>query len=181
MNPRADGWGGDVARRARLIREVMRACRQRCGARFAIGLRLSLEDFGNARGMDLDDNLQVARWLVEDGADFVHASLWDSTRMTAKYPERHALEVLREAIPDRTIIGCGKIWTRADADAVIARGADMIALGRAGILNPSWPRDIASADGEVKQPPITSAELEARAVSPTFVTYLRRWKNLVAD
>jgi 2,4-dienoyl-CoA reductase-like NADH-dependent reductase (Old Yellow Enzyme family) len=176
MNPRTDGWGGDLIGRARLIREVMRACRRRCGDGFAIGVRLSFEDFGNARGMDLDDNLQIARWLVEDGADFIHASLWDSGRMATKYPERHVLEMLREAIPDMTIIGCGKIWTRADAEAVIARGADMIALGRAGILNPSWPRG-----GEVKHPPITSAELAARAVSPTFVGYLRRWKNLVAD
>ena len=30
--------------------------------------------------MDLDDNLQVARWLADDGADFIHASLWDVAR-----------------------------------------------------------------------------------------------------
>jgi 2,4-dienoyl-CoA reductase-like NADH-dependent reductase (Old Yellow Enzyme family) len=177
MNPRDDGWGGDLAGRARLIREVMRACRRTCGPRFAIGVRLSFEDFGNARGMDLDDNLQVARWLAEDGADFVHVSLWDHTRPSAKYPERHVLPMVREALPpDVIVIGCGKIWSRADAETVLARGADLIALGRAGILNPSWP-----VDTEVKLPPITSAELRDRAVSPVFVDYLRRWKNLVAD
>jgi 2,4-dienoyl-CoA reductase-like NADH-dependent reductase (Old Yellow Enzyme family) len=176
MNPRADGWGGDLAGRARLIREVLRACRAACTPTFAIGVRLSLEDFGNARGMDLDDNLQVARWLVEDGADFIHASLWDATRMTTKYPARHALEMLRETLPGTPIIGCGKIWSRADAEAVMARGADLIALGRAGILNPSWPRE-----ADIKLPPISAGDLHARAVSPTFVEYLRRWKNLVVD
>jgi len=181
MNPRTDGWGGELAGRARLIREVLRACRRRCTARFAIGVRLSLEDFGNARGMDLDDNLAVAGWLVDDGADFIHASLWDVTRMATKYPDRHPLTMLRALLPaDVAVLTAGKIWTRADAEAVLARGADVIALGRAGILNPDWPRDVA-ADRPIKLPPITERELIDRAVSPPFAGYLRKWKNLVAD
>jgi 2,4-dienoyl-CoA reductase-like NADH-dependent reductase (Old Yellow Enzyme family) len=181
MNPRTDGWGGDVAGRARLIREVMRACRARCSPRFAIGVRLSFEDFGNARGMDLDDNLQVATWLAEDGAEFIHASLWDVARMSAKRPEQHVLPQLREVLPhDVAVFTAGKIWTREDAERVMARGADVVALGRSGILNPSWPRDIAEGR-EIKRPPITESELRERAVSPVFVSYLRRWKNFVAD
>lgn len=177
MNPRTDGWGGDLAGRARLTREVLRACRRRCAPGFAIGVRLSLEDFGNARGMDLDDNLQVARWLADDGADFIHASLWDVARSSAKYPDRHPLPLLREALPrDVAVVACGKIWTHADAEAVLANGADVIAVARAGICNPDWPRAT-----EIKQPPITYAELRERAVSPVFADYLRRWKNFVAD
>src|SRR5688572_33071582 len=99
MNPRDDGWGGTLDGRARLIREVLRACRARCSPGFAIGVRLSFEDFGNARGMDLDDNLQVAAWLAEDGAEFLHASLWDVARMSAKRPDQHVLPQLREVLP----------------------------------------------------------------------------------
>jgi 2,4-dienoyl-CoA reductase-like NADH-dependent reductase (Old Yellow Enzyme family) len=77
------------------------------------------------------------------------------------------------------VLTAGKIWTREDAEAVLAKGADVIALARAGILNPSWPRDTA-AGHPIKQPPITEAELIERAVSPPFATYLRRWKNFVA-
>jgi 2,4-dienoyl-CoA reductase-like NADH-dependent reductase (Old Yellow Enzyme family) len=181
MNPRTDGWGGDLAGRARLVRAVLRACRARTSARFAIGVRLSFEDFGNARGMDLDDNLQVARWLAEDGADFIHASLWDVRRMSAKYPEQHVLPLVRAALPAGVaIFTAGKIWTRDDAEAVLARGADAVALGRSAILNPDWPLDIA-AGRAIKHPPITTAELVDRAVSPLFAGYLRMWKNLVAD
>jgi len=177
MNPRTDGWGGDLPGRARLAREILRACRRRCAPRFAVGVRLSFEDFGNARGMDLDDNLQVARWLAEDGADFIHASMWDVTRHTAKYPDRHLLPLLREALPrEVAVIACGKVWTHADAEAVLAKGADVVAVARAAILNPDWPRD-----PNVKQPPITAAELRERAVSPTMIEYLRRWKGFVAD
>src|SRR5205823_8389681 len=73
MNP-----GVDLAGRARLLRDVMREVRTRCGPRFTVGVRLSLEDRGQARGLDLDDSLQVARWLADDGADWIHASLWDA-------------------------------------------------------------------------------------------------------
>jgi 2,4-dienoyl-CoA reductase-like NADH-dependent reductase (Old Yellow Enzyme family) len=181
MNPRTDGWGGDLTGRARLVREVLQACRARCRPAFAIGVRLSFEDFGNARGMDLDDNLQVARWLADDGADFIHASLWDVARMSAKRPEQHVLPQVREAVPrDVAIFTAGKIWSREDAHGVMARGADVVALGRSGILNPSWPRDIAD-DRPIKRPPITAGELRDGAVSPVFLDYLRKWKNLVAD
>jgi 2,4-dienoyl-CoA reductase-like NADH-dependent reductase (Old Yellow Enzyme family) len=177
MNPRTDGWGGDLPGRARLVREVLRACRARCSPRFAIGVRLSLEDFGNARGMDLDDNLQVARWLADDGADFIHASLWDVTKSSAKYPDQHPVTALRAALPrEVAVLACGKIWTHADAVAVLEQGADVIALGRAAICNPDWLRQ-----ADIKRPPLTMAELQERAVSPKFAEYLRRWKGFVAD
>lgn len=179
MNPRSDGWGGDLAGRARLVRTIAQRIRRECGPRFALGVRLSLEDFGQARGMDLDDNLTVAAQLAEDGVDFIHASLWDVTRKTAKRPESHAVAELRAVLPkDVAIIACGKIWSREDAEAVLALGADMVALGRSGILNPDWPRDVA-AGREPMRPPITRAQLLERAVSPTFVEYLTAWKNLV--
>lgn len=184
MNPAREelrGWSGELEGRARLIREVTRACRARCSPRLAIGVRLSLEDFGQARGMDLDDNLQVARWLADDGADFIHASLWDVTRNTTKRPDQHPIPLLREIVPrEVAVFACGKIWTRVDAEAVMARGADAIALGRAGICNPDWPRDTA-AGREIKRSPITHEELVERAVSPRFAGYLRRWKNFVAE
>lgn len=181
MNTRDDAWGGDAARRARLVREVMRAVRARCGAGFIVGVRLSLEDFGQARGLDLDESLQVARWLVDDGADFIHASLWDVSRMTTKRPDTHALPLLREALPrDVAIFTAGKIWTRADAEAALRLGADVVALGRSAIANPTWPRLVADG-GDVKRPPLTRAELAARAVSPVFQDYLTRWKDFVAD
>ncbi len=181
INARTDAWGGDLAGRSRLIREVTRAVRARCGAAFAVGVRLSLEDFGQARGLDLDDSLQVARWLADDGIDVLHASLWDVTRPTTKRPDEHPLQILRALLPrEVALMTAGTIWTRTDAEAVLARGADLIALGRSGILNPDWPRD-AARDGAIRQPPITRAELGDRAVSPRFAEYLTRWKNLVAD
>jgi 2,4-dienoyl-CoA reductase-like NADH-dependent reductase (Old Yellow Enzyme family) len=180
MNPRDDGWGGDLIGRARLIREATRAVRARTKPGFLVGVRLSLEDFGNARGMDLDDNLQVARWLCDDGADFLHASLWDVTAPTKKRPEAHPLALLRAALPAAIrILTAGGVWSPAEAEAALAHGADMIALGRAAILNPRWPDDARDPSWQPMRPPITQAGLLERGVSPLFAGYLGRWKGLV--
>lgn len=180
MNPRADGWGGDLVGRARLIREVVRAVRARVRPGFLVGVRLSLEDFGQARGMDLDDNVQVARWLCDDGADFLHASLWDVARPSQKRPDEHPLAVLRAALPaDVRVLAAGKVWSPAEAEATLARGADMVALGRAAILNPAWPDEARAPGWAPVRPPITRAGLRDRAVSETFATYLTGFRGLV--
>src|SRR3569623_583522 len=128
-------------------------------------------------GVELDESLQVAAWLAEDGADFIHASLWDASKPTAKRPAEHPTPLLRAALPKHVrVIVAGTIWTHEEAEAALAKGADMVAIGRAAILNPDWPRP-----GAERRPPMTRADLAARAVSPVFVESLPRWKNFVAD
>ncbi|HEY4056516.1 MAG TPA: NADH:flavin oxidoreductase [Kofleriaceae bacterium] len=181
MNPEGGiaGYSGDLVGRARLAREIVRACRAAVSPRFAVGIRLSFEDFGNAKGMDLDDNLQVAAWLVEDGVDFIHASLWDISRNSQKYPDKHVLHLLRTQLPeDIAIFVAGKIWTREDAEKALELGADVVALGRAGIVNPDWPKQIAAGEA-IQQPPVTEQWLLDRAVSRPFVKYLHAWKNFI--
>jgi 2,4-dienoyl-CoA reductase-like NADH-dependent reductase (Old Yellow Enzyme family) len=181
MNQRADRWGGSLEHRARLIREVTRAARARVSAGFVVGVRLSLEDYGSAKGLDLDESLQVARWLAEDGADFLHASLWDAQASTKKRPEAHPLELLRAALPrDVAIVTAGSIWAVAEAEGALARGADVVALGRSAVLNPDWPDESRQAGFEPRRPPMAPAELVERAVSPKFVEYLRHWPGFVA-
>jgi len=180
MNTREDRWGGDLSGRARLLREAMRRVRAATPAGFVVGVRLSLEDFGYARGLDLDESVKVAQWLAEDGADFIHASLWDVHKMSQKYPEQHALARLRAALPrSLPILAAGKIWTRADAEATLALGADAVALGRAAILNPDWPLEARKAGFAPTRGPLSAEALAERAVGPRFVAYLRRFPDMV--
>ncbi|MBX3155488.1 MAG: NADH:flavin oxidoreductase [Deltaproteobacteria bacterium] len=182
QNPRTDGWGGDPAGRARLLRTTLRAVRARVGPRFTVGVRLSLEDFGNARGLDLDESLAVARDLAADGADFLHASLWDAAALTKKRPDAHAVTLLRAALPPHVrILAAGNVWTAADAGALLERGADVVALGRSAILNPDWPRRASDPRWEPLRPPVTRTQLADRALSPVFAHYMTRWKGFVAD
>jgi 2,4-dienoyl-CoA reductase-like NADH-dependent reductase (Old Yellow Enzyme family) len=56
MNLRTDGWGGELAgARAAGPLETLRAVRAAVPG-FVVGVRLSPEDFGQARGLDLDEN-----------------------------------------------------------------------------------------------------------------------------
>jgi 2,4-dienoyl-CoA reductase-like NADH-dependent reductase (Old Yellow Enzyme family) len=171
MNPRP------FEERVDFVRRVMRAVRARVSPRFCVGVRLSLEDRGSAKGLDLDESLQVARWLADDGADFIHASLWDASQPTHKRPDEHPIPLLRAAVPaEVAVIVAGAMWTHADAEVALAKGADVVAIGRSAIVNPDWPR----TDGVVRTP-VTRAQLAAVAVSPVFQQYLTRWRDFVRD
>lgn len=181
MNLRTDAWGGSLENRARLIRRVMQATRAVVPANFVVGARLSPEDFGATKGLDLDESVQVAKWLCEDGADFIHISLWDATKNSTKRPEVHAARVFRDALPTNVpLITAGNIWTAEDALQQLEHGADAVALGRSAIANPSWPKDVAQHGAAPKRPPLTPEELRDRALSETFVNYMRRWPGFVA-
>jgi 2,4-dienoyl-CoA reductase-like NADH-dependent reductase (Old Yellow Enzyme family) len=180
-NRRQDGWGGPLENRARLLREVTRAVRARAPAPFLVGVRLSPEDFGNAKGLDLDESLQVARWLGEDGVDFVHLSLWRALESSTKRPFEHAVTLFREALPSKLpIFVAGGLWTRADAQRMLTLGADLVAFARAAICNPDWPARLADPTWEPRRPPLTVDELRARGLSPGFVTYMGKWKGFVS-
>ena len=180
QNLRNDRWGGSIENRARLLREVTRAIRARVSKNFTVGVRLSPEDFGNAKGLDLDESIEVARWLVEDGVDFIHLSLWRSANTTTKRPTRHAVELYREVIPnDIVLIVAGAIWTRAEAEALLALGADAVAIARAAILNPDWPIRVMEDNWEPKRPPATIDELLGRGLNERFAGYMRAWKGFV--
>lgn len=182
MNQRTDAWGGSFENRARLLREATRAVRRAVPASFVVGVRISPEDLGQARGLDLDESLTLARWLAEDGSDFLHVSLWDVSKNTQKRPDAHPIPLFREALPrDVRLVSSGSIWTRQEAEGQLALGADAVALGRPGIANPDWPIRAQAPDFLPERPPFTVEELTARALSPAFAGYMRRWKGFVRD
>lgn len=182
MNVRDDAWGGDLTGRARLVRTIAREVRAAVPAPFVLGVRISPEDFGYARGLDLDESLELAGWLAEDGVDFIHLSLWDARRNTQKRPEAHAVPLFRAAVPAEVrLVVAGDLWTAADAAAQLGRGADLVALGRAAILNPDWPKQATAPEFAPERGPLTPAALGELAISPRFVEYLRRFKGMVRD
>ena len=182
QNRRSDAYGGPLDNRARLLREALRAVRARVGPAFTVGVRLSPENFGNAKGLDLDESVQTARWLADDGADFIHLSLWRALEPTAKRPAEHALPIFRAALPaDVRILAAGALWTRDDADRVIALGADGVALGRSAIVNRDWPLRAREHGWQPRRPPVTLADLRAEGLNDSFAGYMRSWKGFVQE
>lgn len=182
MNQRDDEWGGSLENRARLIREIVRGLRANLPDDAMIWVRLSLEDGGFSQGHRLDESVQVARWLADDGADAIHASLWDIHRMSLQQPNLHPLQVLRGALPPEVaVVAAGNVWTSADVDYARLMGADLVAVGRAAILDPDWMQRVLVQHEAPLRGPLSAAELAAVAISPGFVQYLRRFKGLVAE
>lgn len=66
LNRRRDRYGGSLAHRAAVAREAARAVRDAVGDRVAVTAKLNMDD-GVPGGIWLDESLQLARWLQEDG------------------------------------------------------------------------------------------------------------------
>lgn len=180
-NLRTDDFGGDIGGRARLIREVLRAVRTAVSPGFIVGVRLSPIDVWSTRGLTLGDSVQVARWLAEDGADFVHLSLSDATvRSTLAGEEVPVVRAIRDHLPSPcALVAAGGITSLAGSERVLDLGADMVAVGRAGIIHPDWPRRLGDGGFAMREPPWPQAALREAAVGEAFVQYLLRFPGLV--
>ncbi|MBE3002385.1 NADH:flavin oxidoreductase [Nocardiopsis sp. HNM0947] len=66
INRRTDEYGGSLANRARLARDILRAVRDAVGDRIAILAKLNMDD-GVPGGFWLDEAIPVAQWLEQDG------------------------------------------------------------------------------------------------------------------
>jgi 2,4-dienoyl-CoA reductase-like NADH-dependent reductase (Old Yellow Enzyme family) len=181
-NRREDDWGGSLEGRARILFEIVRGIRARCGADFLLGVRLSPERFG----MELGEVLEVAQRLVDTGdVDFLDLSLWDCFKEPEleAYRGRSLLSWFMDLERRAVKLGpAGKIRTPADAQRVLDAGADFVVLGRAAILHHDYPARLAADSAfEPVALPVPAAWLAREGLSPPFVNYMRNWKGFVED
>jgi 2,4-dienoyl-CoA reductase-like NADH-dependent reductase (Old Yellow Enzyme family) len=66
LNQRDDEYGGSLANRAKVALGLVRAVRDEVGDRIAVTAKLNMED-GYPGGLRIEDSLQVAQWLQDDG------------------------------------------------------------------------------------------------------------------
>ena len=182
-NKRTDEWGGSFENRNRLLRTVLQKIKAVVKKDFMVGVRLSPEDKYSFEGIDFDESVALAKLLAQDGVDYIHLSPWEA----AKKPEKHAtgdkalITYFREAVPQTPIVVAGKIWTRADAEQVLALGADVVAVGMAAIAHANWPALVKENVTEPSRQPFTAAHLLQQGLSAPFVEYMKRWKGFVVS
>jgi 2,4-dienoyl-CoA reductase-like NADH-dependent reductase (Old Yellow Enzyme family) len=181
-NHRTDRYGGSADNRARLLWDIVRGVRSRCGPDFLLGLRLSPERFG----LKLAEMRTLAQALMSAKAvDYLDISLWDAR----KEPEDEAFkgrslfsyftELDRGAV---RLGGAGKIMTAQDARDFLAAGADFAVIGRAAILHHDFPRRVeADPDFHPIALPVSREHLAAEGLSPVFIGYMNNWKGFVAE
>jgi 2,4-dienoyl-CoA reductase-like NADH-dependent reductase (Old Yellow Enzyme family) len=103
INKRSDAYGGSLANRARLVRETARTVREAVGGKIAILAKLNMDD-GVPGGFWLDEAVQVAQWLEEDGSlDAIELTV-GSSLLNSMYlfkgdvPLREFASVMREPV-----------------------------------------------------------------------------------
>jgi len=183
LNHRTDKWGGSFENRARLTREVTRQIRAAVSPGFIVGVRLSPEPGFEKAGwnMDPDENVQLARWLCDDGADFISVSLFTHapTHVTAKHAAsgqaKPLVQVFREAChKDVVVMACGGIKSSADVRTLTNLGVDVAVVGKTAISTPDFPKQVLSDPAFTVSvfPPYAKDHLASVDVSETFVDFL---------
>lgn len=163
-NRRDDSWGGSLANRARLLLDVVRAIRARCGPKFAIAAKLNSSDFQQG-GFSDDECLDVVRWLGEAGLDLLEISggtyeqpsmmgvgvgrgvepVRESTARREAYFLDYAERI--RAVASMPLMLTGGFRSRtAMADALRAGACDLIGLGRPMCVEPDLPNRLLSGD-----------------------------------
>jgi len=162
-NARTDAYGGSLANRARLLREVVAAVRAVWPAPRPLLVRVSATDWAPG-GWDIDECVSLARWLREDGVDLIDVSsggLVPHARVPAapNYQVPFAARIRHEAGIATGAVGL--ITEPAQAQAIVDRGeADLVLMAREFLRDPYFPRRAAQALG-------------ATIVAPP--QYLRAW------
>ncbi|MDH3706726.1 MAG: NAD(P)/FAD-dependent oxidoreductase [Acidimicrobiia bacterium] len=152
-NLRDDHYGGSLENRARLLCEVLTACKQRAGDDFPVWCRLDALEYRTPHGIELSDAIGAAEMAVTAGADAIHLSAYGDMTSATAFTEgtlphakaRHAPHARAvKASVDVPVIAVGRIEP-ATADELIGDGgADFVAMGRPLLADPALAAKLAA-------------------------------------
>lgn len=194
-NKRADRWGGDLRcdrcdrheqhdrlelchrleNRARFAMEVTKAVRAEVGTAYPISYRISPEE-PDPEGYTTHDTIQLLELLIPLGIDIVHVSSWEyGVGMRPDNPSStHPTKMIRDSI-SIPVIGVGGIVEPKQALRVLDDGVDLVALGRALLLDADWGRKVKNGNAHAIRSHISSEEERASLDIPEpMKEYTRR-------
>lgn len=183
INQRTDEWGGSIENRARIIFYILDKIRKTCRPDFQIGLRLSPERFG----LKLAEIKQVAQDMMDTGQlDYLDMSLWDVFKQPEEeeFKGKTLMSYFTELNRGDVKLGvAGKIMSAQDCEDCLKNGADYVLIGRAGILNKNFPKDVEANPNYTS--PATPVSIEflrtTASLSPTFAEMMRDFNGFVKD
>src|SRR5580704_10540023 len=147
-NNRSDEYGGTVANRVRIVRELLEATRDAVGGTCAVALRISLEEL---RARPSERAASEAHEVVELLCDAT--DLWDvkmDSSPTDCAPSRFSPEGSHEPVIDfvkrltsKPVVGVGRFTSPDTMVSQIRRGVlDFIGAARPSIADPFLPRKL---------------------------------------
>jgi len=144
LNDRSDGYGGDGAARARLLREVLEDTIDEVDGRAAVACRIMVDDLSGPGGFGRSEMEEVLGLVGElpDLWDFV-AGEWEDDSVTSRFGEEGAQEEYVRGLKQLTtkpVVGVGR-FTSPDLMARLVREGvlDLVGSARPSIADPFLP------------------------------------------
>jgi len=188
-NHRVDNWGGTLSKRMNFPLAVAQAVRDALGPKLIAGFRVTPFE-SEPDGYTLEDAKLLCNELAKLGLDYISVSL-DDYRMSRPTGETRVYDgpVERTYIPGESpitefarviagrsaIMASGGIKTCADAEGAIKAGADLVAVGRAVVVDQEWLSKVRSKIEASILAGLPKDELEiaeALSIPPRMVEYL---------
>jgi anthraniloyl-CoA monooxygenase len=149
-NQRTDEFGGSLENRCRYPLEVFKAMRAVWPQDKPMSVRISAHDWVPG-GITPDDAVDVARLFKEAGADIVHVSSGQVSKDEAPIYGRMFQVPFSDQIRNELhvpTIAVGNIHEADHVNTIIAAGrADLCALARPHLADPSWTLHAAAEQG----------------------------------
>jgi anthraniloyl-CoA monooxygenase len=153
-NVRTDEYGGSVENRMRYPLQVLRAVRAAWPAAKPVSVRISACDWAEG-GLSEADVIAIAKALVAAGADILDISSGQTVAMQRPVYGRMWQTPLADMVRNLAAvptIAVGNIFEADHVNSIIAAGrADLCAIARPHLANPSWTLAEAAAQGYSQQ------------------------------
>ncbi len=149
-NNRDDDYGGSPENRARFPLEIARAVREVWPDHLPLFARISATEYVDG-GWDLEDSIQLCRWLHEAGVDLIDVSSGGNSSAQSITPLNGYQVPFAETIRQQASVATGAVGliTEPDQAEEILQNdqADVIFMGRELLRNPYWPLHAAATLG----------------------------------
>ncbi|WP_336046919.1 NADH-dependent flavin oxidoreductase [Solibacillus ferritrahens] len=143
-NKRNDEYGGTIDKRMRfpleIVEEVLNVRNMYADDSFIVGYRFSPEE-PEEDGITMDDTIVLVNELAKTELTYLHISLGDFRSETHRYEkgQQNRISAIQSLLDGRKpLIGVGSIYTVEEAEQALQLGADLVALGRALLIEPHW-------------------------------------------
>jgi dimethylamine/trimethylamine dehydrogenase len=146
-NMRTDEYGGSLANRARLLREVIEDTKDAVGDRCAVPVRIAMNEFLGADGLEPAE-VEDAIGMIAELPDLWDLSLssWANDSQTSRFSEEGFQEPHIKGVKKLTtkpVVGVGRYTSPDTMVRVIRQGImDMIGAARPSIADPYLPKKI---------------------------------------
>jgi 2,4-dienoyl-CoA reductase-like NADH-dependent reductase (Old Yellow Enzyme family) len=188
-NHRIDNWGGTLSRRMNFPVAVAEAVRGALGPKLITGFRVTPFE-SEPGGYTLEDSKMLCHELARLHLDYISVSLDDyrnsrpagETRVyngpveKSYVPAENPVTEFARVIAGRSaVMASGGIKTCMDAEGAIKMGADLVAVGRAVVVDPEWlPKVRSKREASILAglPKEESEIAGALSIPPRMVEYL---------